>query len=165
MWEQPKECVCSVPATLIQQTSFGATQVLSSCQSAFHSPSSLGCPPRLSWKSLCRAAEWSRGYHQRERQSKYAVTVGSQQAGPLYADVVHRFRNQPSLCTFLQPVLDRVGIATPVQHLPEEGRATGKTLCHQILPHCISSRVSPQLLLFTHPLPQAQIRCSVEASS
>lgn len=98
MWEQPKECVCSVPATLIQQTSFRATQVLSSCQSVFHSPSSLGCPPRLSWKSLCREAEWSRGYHQRERRQvcNHSGRLASWQC----ADVVHRFSDQPSLCPY-----------------------------------------------------------------
>lgn len=69
------------------------------------------------------------------------------------------------LSALIQPVLDRVGIAAPVGHLLEEGRATGKALCHQTLPHYISYRVIPQLLLCTHPLPQAQTHCSTEASS
>lgn len=99
MWEQPKECVCSVPATLIQQNfprSHPSSRLLPACISQ---PLVPGMPTQVELEVTLQRSAAEQGLPSRGQTGKACRHVSSQEAGgPLCADVVHAFGDQPSLC-------------------------------------------------------------------
>lgn len=90
--------MCTVPATLIQQNfprSHPSSRLLPECISQ---PLVPGMPTQVELEVTLQRSAAEQGLPSRGKTGKACRHGNSQEAGPLCADVVHAFGDQPSLC-------------------------------------------------------------------
>lgn len=131
MWEQPKECVCSVPATLIQQNflrSHPSSRLLPECISQ---PLIPGMPTQVELEVAFQSSALEQGLpSEGDRESRQTQRAANRQAPACRLGTCIW---GPALSLpFTQSVLGRVGIAAPVRrqsHQQSSLPSSAHTLC------------------------------------